>query len=227
MTCRIFGLQAARATDTHESLAQIASAYGALLRDRFRDEPFTLAGWSFGGVIAFEVARLLERAGHAVARLVLIDSLAPQIGRPPADESSLARWFFADFDPEVLSRAPPAGADPFAALFEELRAAGRLPRAVGLAALRESYAVFRRHVGALASYVPERYPGAIDLIVADAVFATDGAMLGAFTVPPDRGWSALAGEVHRASTPGTHYSVLTASSAKGLAIQLLAALGRA
>ncbi|MGV7959758.1 amino acid adenylation domain-containing protein [Photorhabdus tasmaniensis] len=39
--------------------------------------PFVLGGWSFGGIIAFEMARQLESSGHEVSKLFLFDSAAP------------------------------------------------------------------------------------------------------------------------------------------------------
>ncbi|KOY60661.1 hypothetical protein AM629_18135 [Photorhabdus heterorhabditis] len=39
--------------------------------------PFVLGGWSFGGTIAFEMARQLELNGHEVSKLFLFDSAAP------------------------------------------------------------------------------------------------------------------------------------------------------
>ncbi|NHB95071.1 thioesterase domain-containing protein [Photorhabdus stackebrandtii] len=39
--------------------------------------PFVLGGWSFGGIVAFEMARQLESNGHEVSKLFLFDSAAP------------------------------------------------------------------------------------------------------------------------------------------------------
>ncbi|KAI0108849.1 putative polyketide synthase [Nemania sp. FL0031] len=39
--------------------------------------PYLLGGWSFGGVVAFEVARRLKKLGHAVIGAVLIDAPPP------------------------------------------------------------------------------------------------------------------------------------------------------
>ncbi|KAI0438240.1 putative polyketide synthase [Xylaria telfairii] len=44
--------------------------------------PYLLGGWSFGGVVAFEVARRLKQLGHAVIGIILIDSPPPINHRP-------------------------------------------------------------------------------------------------------------------------------------------------
>ncbi|MBN9669609.1 non-ribosomal peptide synthetase [Roseibium aggregatum] len=60
------------------SLEDLAARYCRQIRDRQPTGPYRLCGWSFGGVLAFEMARQLERAGAEVSGLVLIDSYLPQ-----------------------------------------------------------------------------------------------------------------------------------------------------
>ncbi|MBD2019655.1 amino acid adenylation domain-containing protein, partial [Leptolyngbya sp. FACHB-36] len=47
--------------------------------------PYLLGGWSFGGLVAFEMAQQLQQAGESVALLAIIDTLAPI----PANQPSL------------------------------------------------------------------------------------------------------------------------------------------
>ncbi|CAG8979843.1 hypothetical protein HYALB_00002615 [Hymenoscyphus albidus] len=53
--------------------------------------PYLLAGWSAGGVIAFEASRQLVKNGDVVEHLILIDSPCPDIIEPLP--SSLHKWF--------------------------------------------------------------------------------------------------------------------------------------
>lgn len=53
--------------------------------------PYLLAGWSAGGVIAFEAVNQLTKANERVEQLILIDSPCPDIIEPLP--SSLHRWF--------------------------------------------------------------------------------------------------------------------------------------
>ncbi|HEY9836625.1 MAG TPA: amino acid adenylation domain-containing protein, partial [Vampirovibrionales bacterium] len=39
--------------------------------------PYFIGGWSFGGLVAFEMAQQLQKAGHAIGLLAVLDTLAP------------------------------------------------------------------------------------------------------------------------------------------------------
>lgn len=67
-------LRAPHPDGTIEATAALAAR---LIRQRQPAGPYALAGWSFGGLLAFEVARQLEGDGARVDRLVMIDSAAP------------------------------------------------------------------------------------------------------------------------------------------------------
>ena len=44
--------------------------------------PYNLIGYSFGGILAFEMAVQLQKAGYIVQSLVLIDTLSPDAAKP-------------------------------------------------------------------------------------------------------------------------------------------------
>lgn len=69
------GLDGRRACLT--SVPEIAAAFLGPLRQHQRSGPYRLAGTSFGGMVAFEMARQLEAAGEAVSFLGLLDTYAP------------------------------------------------------------------------------------------------------------------------------------------------------
>jgi amino acid adenylation domain-containing protein len=119
-TFRVYGLEAPGLSDPAAlaaSLACLADDYTRRIRAAQPAGPYRLAGWSMGGVIAFEVAQRLEAAGLQVGLLVLLD--APFA--VPADyvpgEPELAARFVADVgnslgldisaapDPAVTGRA--------------------------------------------------------------------------------------------------------------------------
>src|SRR3954453_3509623 len=41
--------------------------------------PYSLIGHSYGGVVAYEMARILLEQGHEIDSLILLDSLAPRL----------------------------------------------------------------------------------------------------------------------------------------------------
>jgi thioesterase domain-containing protein len=76
----VFGLQSAGLEGECEpetSLGEMAARYLARVREVRRAGPIHLAGWSLGGVIAFEMARQLAAAGGELGTLALLDTTAP------------------------------------------------------------------------------------------------------------------------------------------------------
>jgi thioesterase domain-containing protein len=55
----------------------MSARYTEELRERHGGEPFILGGCSFGGVLAYEIARQLQLAGERVTRLIAIDPIMP------------------------------------------------------------------------------------------------------------------------------------------------------
>jgi thioesterase domain-containing protein/acyl carrier protein len=78
----VYGLQA-RGVDgkqsPHGSIAEMADAYLAELREVQPSGPYYLGGYSGGGLIAFEMARRLRALGEAVPFVGMIDTWCPQL----------------------------------------------------------------------------------------------------------------------------------------------------
>lgn len=58
------------------ALENLAAGHVALIKSRHRSGPCLLAGYSFGGVLAFEVAQQLQREGIPVEFILMLDSWA-------------------------------------------------------------------------------------------------------------------------------------------------------
>lgn len=67
--------------DAWASLAQMADHYADTIA-AVSPGPLLMGGWSFGGVVAFEVARRLLTRGHHIVGTVLIDAPAPLKHQP-------------------------------------------------------------------------------------------------------------------------------------------------
>ncbi len=59
------------------SIEDMAARYIEALRKVQPKGPYFLGGWSFGGLVAFEMAQQLEKAGEEVALLAMLDAAAP------------------------------------------------------------------------------------------------------------------------------------------------------
>ena len=65
-------------------IEDMAADYIAALRTVQPQGPYFLGGWSFGGLVAFEMAQQLSAAGEEVAMLAVLDTLAPIAANKPS-----------------------------------------------------------------------------------------------------------------------------------------------
>ncbi|WP_379138132.1 amino acid adenylation domain-containing protein [Paenibacillus sp. sgz500958] len=59
------------------NVEEMAASYIHTLRSIQPEGPYYIGGWSFGGVIAFEIARQLQAMNEQIGLLILLDSTAP------------------------------------------------------------------------------------------------------------------------------------------------------
>ena len=74
----VYGLQSPDPPLT--DVREMAALYAATLREVQPVGPYRIAGWSMGGIVAFELARQLEAQGEKTELLVVIDTTAPGSG---------------------------------------------------------------------------------------------------------------------------------------------------
>ncbi|MFF4214961.1 amino acid adenylation domain-containing protein [Streptomyces nondiastaticus] len=152
----VYGLQAHGLTEPDTapaSMAEMVRAYLAQIRSVRPHGPYALLGWSFGGLVAHELAVRLQEEGEEVGSLVLMDSYPPAGGFPDggeaADEAELRQALFASLGHRP-DAADPDG--PLALLGER-----------GLAAMLRAFA----HHGALQiGFVPRVFQGDVLLFEA-------------------------------------------------------------
>lgn len=126
--------------------------------DAFADEgPCMLAGWSLGGVLAYQAAYERLRRGQSVDGLIMIDAPAPGFHDMP-DEATCIQWFLGDLvqDPVLPALELPPEGDIKSRLYEGVRALqrqGRLPEDDSLP-LNRLFQQFRSHLHVLRRYVP-------------------------------------------------------------------------
>ncbi|KAJ3514348.1 hypothetical protein NLJ89_g2425 [Agrocybe chaxingu] len=84
------------------TILQMAEAYAAFILEKITG-PVIIGGWSFGGVVAFEVAKTLHSRLVPVRGVVLIDSPDPftHVSLPPSVIDSVLA--LKDLDPEIIS----------------------------------------------------------------------------------------------------------------------------
>lgn len=73
----VYGLEPDPADKTHQSVTQVAAHNVDAVLAIQPEGPYTLGGWSFGSVVAHEMARLLLERGEVVDVLLCIDAFMP------------------------------------------------------------------------------------------------------------------------------------------------------
>jgi thioesterase domain-containing protein len=183
-----------------------------------------LGGWSFGGVVAFELARELRSRGCDVQRVTMFDAYGPSAYRRASRgaQPSTLEAFVAD-----LGRTLGIGAEVLAAQRDALGEvpeeerfawiADRLDELSGgsvqieAGMLARLHDVYRRHTDAYAVYDPEPQDLRVEVFAAVSSEGDDG----------DRGWSDLVtGNVKRTRVETDHYRLLQPPNVGGLATRL-------
>jgi thioesterase domain-containing protein len=160
------GLQPAR--DPDRDIPSMAARYLAETTGRFRPEDLVLAGYSFGGLVAYEMACQLAVAGTPPRGVLLLDTA---VSRQPEDPPTRARllWSLAghalglDVDVEALAALRPAdSAERILALATER---GTLPPGFGVDRMMSLIDMYPVNAEAERQYQLPRYPGTADLIL--------------------------------------------------------------
>jgi FkbM family methyltransferase len=199
-----------------------AACYLEALRAVQPAGPYALAGWSFGGVVAYEMARRLTEAGEEVSLLAVLDTAPVTAGDAPKLEPYrlLAPTMRQELSLSSDDLAALREMDPqsqIETLVERARTAGHLPPGFGLEEARRTLEVFLANDRAARSYVPQPYPGSLTLFLASER-------------PPGsieeivRSWQELAGEVRLELLPGGHEQLMAPPAVEVLAERVKAVL---
>lgn len=192
-----YGLQAAGVDGTREpltSVEEMAGSYIAAIRQVQPRGPYLVGGWSVGGVVAYEIAQQLVRAGEQVPTVTVLDSgiLYTQALLTAMFSENGVRGL------EVLRQ-------PFSvqlAMFRRLSAAACLipPTADDQIATR-IYQIFLANMRAILEYRPRPWNGRLDLLQAvDPMVKT--------RLEPYREWLSLATRVELHRVPGNHLTMV-------------------
>ncbi|MFB6504280.1 MULTISPECIES: amino acid adenylation domain-containing protein [unclassified Streptomyces] len=211
-----------------EPLATIEALAEEYVTHLLREQPtgpYALMAWSYGGLIALEMARLLTAAGHRVDPLVLVEPTLPQDPGSMANHRTTAELYRSV---EVLvekAAAAPEGSPERARLTTEVvdffDAAGWPRYEAELAGVLPLRACGLLH-GAYLTYRPEPYEGDIHLVV-----SAEGRNAGPENRSPVlhdsaerylRGWERLIGGTMRVHNSGDdHMSMVAPGNAAHLA----------
>ncbi|WP_163335617.1 non-ribosomal peptide synthetase [Desulfopila sp. IMCC35008] len=206
-----YGIQA-KGTETDSTpfadIGEMAQVYKQHIRGLYPDSSCILMGWSFGGSVAFEIARRMEK-DQKRSVLILLDSNAP--GMNGVSHHALSSGSINQFEQIRSIVAPGINLDPdrlnnmksfemkLAYLTETARAEGKVPAGFNTEQCNRFIKVCNAHARALC-YEPEPFNGRIILLKAEANDSED----------PCLGWERLAVDgVEVIQIPGDHYTMLS------------------
>ena len=204
----------------HETIEETAAYYIQEMRTVQRHGPYLLCGLSFGGIVAYEIARQLEVAGEQIALLVLFDTWAPGYnqgtdasGRALPSKLYRTLRYRIGFHRENLSVCPDIRArlayvrerserlkNQLASgpLAKQGRGRQANPAELGLPEVFE--AEKQAELRALRAYDPGCYGGAAYLFRA--------RLQSGLQPETSLGWARLVRKLKVVEVPGTHYSLL-------------------
>ncbi|WP_410621015.1 beta-ketoacyl synthase N-terminal-like domain-containing protein [Amycolatopsis sp. cmx-8-4] len=186
-----------------------------LVREAQRDGPYRLAGWSFGGALAYGVAVRLAGEGADVDLVALIDTMLP-LPEPDLDpRASSARRFlrFTGYVEGTYGRAVRLGHDELAPLPEEEQIELTMRRVaeaglLGPGVLRHQRQSFLDTLAAERA-VPPRYDGRVVLYRATEPYAAGLAMEPRYSrTDAAAGWADLCPRLEIVPVPAHHLSVV-------------------
>jgi amino acid adenylation domain-containing protein/FkbM family methyltransferase len=171
------------------SVEEIAYHYIQAIRAVQPAGPYMIGGWSFGGTVAFEMARQIREAGETVGLLAIIDAGVPRRGEPgetvelpsiidggvprragnvpdvhELDDTEFMLYLFGQYisiSREEFELLTPDEKSDY--LLKELKAKGMFPPDFGPVEARFYYDLAKANFLALLKYTPRPYDGKVTL----------------------------------------------------------------
>ena len=175
----------------HTSVESIAAHFIREMKQARPKGPYLLTGYSFGGIVAYEMAQQLTAAGDEVPLLAVFDTYAPGL-HPEAIKADAKPW-------DGLKKAVLRGI-----VKRALHGNGPVP------ARWRNFHITDTYDRAVKSYVPSPYNGKLTVIKAAQSWG-----------PKEMGWEKLAkGGIDVVLVPGDHYSLIKEPHVKELTREL-------
>ncbi|MFE6173476.1 amino acid adenylation domain-containing protein [Streptomyces sp. NPDC056464] len=187
----------------HEGMAATAARIAQALTARGLPESCCLAGWSYGGVLAFEVARQIERETGLRPPVVLLDADYDE-DTDPLDEPTVRQRFVHDVARLTGRDTPSIRAvldDPVAGTADVARTLSRVGVELDLTEqeLASRFATFRSCALSMQAYRPPGpYGGPVTVLAA----SPDDAV-------GERWRTVSTGRFRAENVPGDHYTLFT------------------
>jgi amino acid adenylation domain-containing protein len=238
------GLYKERALFT--SIEDLAAYYIEAMKTAQPEGPYFIGGWSFGGLVAFEMARQLFAQDQKVGQLMLLDSSAPismkeYFGEEyeeddedeHKDDATLLLELFGGLGFSEEDLKPYEGDKRIEYILKTGIGMNLFPPDVDIARARNYLELFRTNGRARRKYLPQVYQGSVTLFTPFTQLTlppSDGTDHGEriARLIHDKGWSELAaGGVRVIEVPGDHGTMVGKPHVETLALRIRECLDEA
>ena len=175
-------------------IEDIAAHYIEAMREVQPNGPYFIGGWSFGGLVAFEMAQQLVKAGDEVGLLAILDTGAPIAENQPTFWES---WKFLF---TIAGRYIWPFLLDYIYLVTTLGESRR--RILSELTILPMLRIYQANSQAVLNYLPQVYPGRITLF-------RSSEQTSIAHQDPTMGWNSLSAEgVEVCTVPGNHLTML-------------------
>ncbi|MDB6444372.1 amino acid adenylation domain-containing protein [Pseudomonas sp. 21TX0197] len=184
--------------------------------------PLNIGGWSYGGVVAYELASELQRRGRRLHNVFLLDTIVRvKQGDVQIERSEFMNWFMwellsgdgqKEYDYQALDFSAMQDQQAFEAIRRHAIDRGVFDQTLTLATLDQLFRVFHANWQSLLDYrfAPLDLP--ITLFAADVqlpeVLQAPHELVGTAFDDPYRGWRSIAPQVQRIAVEGDHLTMM-------------------
>ena len=203
--------------------------------------PYLLGGWSFGGVVAYEMAQQLVAQGRQVGQLLMLDTGVQSLKKEAVEEDEGQVEDVEEDDAVLLIKmfgeALPISNEDLERfevherieyVLEKAASANLLPPDVDVALARSFLKVYRTNVRAMRQHVLHAYPGVVTLFKTSTELTmppsdelAHGDQTANDMLDPTKGWGELAaGGVRVIDVPGDHNTMVEKPHVEALALRI-------
>ena len=223
----------------HTRIEDMAAYYIEAIQSIQTSGPYLLGGYSFGGMVAFEMATQLHQQGYEVALLALLDSSVPGYKTNKLDfDGDDAAWLntIASVYENIYGKSLNVSEEALKVLApdeqlnyfkQRLQMMNLLPADVGIKQLRRMMQVFKTNFQTACVYMPQAvYPAQVTFFKASEMNAVSNAYsetLDELGLDWDK-FSAQPVDIHL--VPGDHITMLSEPHVQVLAQQLTMCIER-
>ncbi|MGH3823935.1 MAG: amino acid adenylation domain-containing protein [Pseudonocardiaceae bacterium] len=217
------------------SVEELAAYYIKIIRAIQPEGAYRLGGWSFGGLVAYEMARQLAMTEMPVELVALFDSALPVPSSGEFTRLATARRFlrFTHYLTVIFGKSIPLTLDDLRsidemeqleALVDACVAADVLSADTDPTLLRNLYAAYRRSITLALHYRPASYHGPVILYRASQPLPAQTRDETFDRADTALGWDGLCPSIEVVDVPGNHLTLLNPPQVTAIANHLGARL---